>query len=75
MRFLLIFFVILLIAFLWRQARKPKVRDATQKSHPAAKPLAMVRCTHCGMHLLEADAVTGERGLYCSEAHRQVLEP
>ena len=74
MRFLLIFFVILLIAFLWREARKPKARDAEQKRKPAAKPQAMVRCAHCGLHLLEADAVPGARGVYCSEAHRQVLE-
>ena len=74
MRFLLIVFVILLIAFLWRETRKPKVRDAAKKSKPAAKPQAMVRCAHCGLHVLEADAVAGARGVYCSEAHRQVRE-
>ena len=74
MKFLLIFFVILLIAFQWRQLRKSKVQEAAKKNKPAAKPQAMVRCAHCGLHLLEADAVPGARGLYCSEAHRQVLE-
>ena len=74
MRFLLIVFVILLIVFWWREARKPKVRDAEHKPKPAAKPQAMVRCAHCGLHVLEADAVVGAHGVYCSEAHRQVRE-
>jgi uncharacterized protein len=34
----------------------------------------MVTCAHCGVHLPEHDAVQGQLGVYCSEAHRQRLE-
>jgi uncharacterized protein len=38
---------------------------------PAAVPLTMVRCAHCGLHLPQADAMLDEaRRSYCSPAHR-----
>jgi uncharacterized protein len=35
----------------------------------------MVRCAHCGLHLPSADAVAGERGVYCGAPHRLLAEP
>ena len=75
MKFLLLFFIFMVIAFQWRQARKPKVQKAAQKQASAAGAVTMVACAHCGLHLPEADAVKGARALYCSTAHRQALEP
>ncbi len=38
---------------------------------PAAEPLTMVACTHCGVHLPQADALMDASGRpYCGEAHR-----
>lgn len=74
MKFLLLFFIFMVIAFQWRQARKPKVRKAARKSTPASA-MDMPACAHCGIHFPATEAVTGRDGVYCSLAHRQIREP
>jgi uncharacterized protein len=34
----------------------------------------MVSCAQCGLHLPQDEAVTGERGLYCSTEHRTAAQ-
>lgn len=70
MKYLIWLLVILLGLWIWRRARqKPKARPPA--AAPADKmPDAMCRCAHCGLHLPLDEAVRGERGLYCSSAHR-----
>jgi uncharacterized protein len=34
----------------------------------------MAVCLHCGIHLPPDEAVTGEKGLYCSTDHRAVAQ-
>lgn len=75
MKYLLLFFIFLVIAFQWRQSRKPKVQKAAQKNVTPAPAPVMVQCAQCGLHLPEADAVRGAQATYCSAAHRQALEP
>jgi uncharacterized protein len=75
MKFLLMFFIVMVIAFQWRQSRKPKVHKAKRSNTPPAAPPTMVPCAHCGLHIPEADAVRGAAALYCSTAHRQAQEP
>jgi uncharacterized protein len=75
MKFLLMFFIVMVIAFQWRQSRKPKVDKATRSRAAPASATAMVPCAHCGLHVPEADAVRGTQAYYCSAAHRQALEP
>jgi uncharacterized protein len=75
MKYLLLFFIFLVIAFQWRQSRKPKVHKAAQKKGPAKGAANMVACAQCGLHLPEAEAVKGKNALYCCNAHRQALEP
>ena len=66
------------LALWWfkRRSAEPrrKVPPAPQKPAPrapAAEPLAMVACAHCGVHLPQADALTDAGGRpYCGEAHR-----
>lgn len=36
------------------------------------KPVVMVQCAHCGLHLPAADALPDGSRLYCSEAHRRL---
>ncbi len=36
--------------------------------------LEMVRCQHCDLHLPKAESIEGQRGVYCSEAHRKQAE-
>jgi uncharacterized protein len=38
----------------------------------AAKPVVMVQCAHCGLHLPAADALPEGSRLYCSDDHRRL---
>lgn len=73
MKFLLLFFIFMVIAFQWRQSRKPKVRQARKR--PAEATMDMPACAHCGMHIPAAEAIAGRDAVYCSTAHRQAREP
>ena len=75
MKYLLLFFIFMVLAFQWRQARAAKVKQAARKNAAAASAVPMVACAHCGLHLPAGDALTGGRGVYCSAAHRQAKEP
>jgi uncharacterized protein len=33
-----------------------------------------VACAHCGIHLPRAEAVSGQKGLYCSTEHRSAAQ-
>ena len=74
MKFLLLFFIFMVLLWQWRQARSPKVRQAARKSTGPAV-VKMVECAHCGLHLPAHDALQGKQGPYCSAAHRLAREP
>ena len=42
------------------------------KKPAAAKPVEMVACAHCGVHLPATDAQADGARLYCSDAHRRL---
>jgi uncharacterized protein len=47
--------------------------DAARPKKPAAaKPVEMVSCAHCGLHLPATDALALGSDLYCSDAHRRL---
>jgi uncharacterized protein len=78
MKFLLLFFIFMVLLWQWRQARQPKVMQAKRKSAPGTAALDMVQCAHCGVHLPANDAIPGgkrDKAVYCSAAHRQAQEP
>jgi uncharacterized protein len=75
MKYLLLFFIFMVLLYQWRQARQPKVRQAARKSAPGSGAVAMVRCAHCGVHLPATDAFPGATALYCSGEHRRAQEP
>lgn len=79
MKYLLVVVVVFVAIWLWRKNRRDELRarpvPPRNAAPPAvAAPLAMTRCAQCGMHLPESDAVRGQRGVYCSAAHRQATE-
>jgi uncharacterized protein len=74
MKYLLIFLVVLLLAWRWRSSRSTAQRDVSRKKPASAIPQDMVRCTQCGVHIPANEAVLGTRGSYCSAAHRQKTE-
>lgn len=77
--------MVLLLAILagvWlikRQQLRGEQRGAQQPATPARRrlmrPKPMVACAHCGMHVPDDEAIAGQRGTYCSPAHRQAAEP
>lgn len=75
MKFLLLFFIFMVLLWQWRHAREQKVKVAARKNAPAKDAIEMVQCAHCGVHLPATDAVKGADGLYCSALHRQAREP
>jgi len=52
-----------------RGPQRPSGRASGEPS-PAATPMVMVQCAHCGLHLPVADAKAEGSRLYCSDAHR-----
>jgi uncharacterized protein len=79
MKYLVVLLVVLVGVWAWRNNRRIEQADKAA-SRPAARPPEpalqdMVRCAVCGVHLPQADAVSGRHGgVYCSTAHRQQAE-
>ncbi len=78
-KFLLVLLVVGVgLWMLTARLRKPGAgRDAARPKSPATakpvdKPVEMVVCAHCGVHLPATDALALGAHLYCSEAHRRL---
>ena len=70
----LIWFLIILLA-IWAFKRSRSIPPTTpKKPAPLANPSNMVTCAQCGIHLPQDEAVTGEKGLYCSTEHRSAAQ-
>ena len=74
MKYLLVLGIVLIAVYIWRANRRAERRPPT--GTPTAPPSTqdMVRCPVCALHLPAADAVSGQRGRYCSSEHRQQAE-
>ena len=74
MKYLLVLLVVAIAIGIWRGKRR--VPDSSQASRkPAAlnKPQTMVECAHCGLHLPQADAISGAQSqFFCSAEHRRL---
>lgn len=78
MKYLLVLAVVWVAFHLWRSNRIAQQRKDNPPGAPQNaldKPQDMVRCAVCELHLPLSDAVTGQRGAYCGEAHRKQAEP
>jgi uncharacterized protein len=72
MKYLLILLLVLLVIWAVKRGRAPKPPQKPDKP-ASAKPSApseMVTCAHCGIHVPQDEAVSGQKGLYCSTDHR-----
>jgi uncharacterized protein len=75
MKYLLVMGLVLVVFWIWRHNREAE-RDAAA-ARPQAPPrrepavTEMVACDVCGVHLPKSDALIGDRGIYCSDAHRR----
>ena len=75
MRVLLVFVVVMLLAWRWRTARTALHRADQRKQASPPAALDMVPCGQCGVHIPANDAVTGLQGAYCSTDHLRQTEP
>lgn len=75
MRFLLVFLVVLVLAWrwrTWRETMQQKTFHLKKDAEPDAT--AIIACHQCGVHVPIHDAVVGAKGSYCSAAHRLAVE-
>lgn len=72
MKALLLLAVIFIGVWLWRSRQDGLNRPVAPPEPP--KPLDMVPCVQCGLHVAVGDAVQGCQGLYCSQAHLKQSE-
>lgn len=72
MKFLFFLLVVLLVLWVVKRTRMSPP-SGTAKSE-ASSPTEMVACAHCGIHLPRAEAVSGQKGLYCSTEHRSAAQ-
>ncbi len=69
MKYLFILLLVLVVIWALKRGKTPKQSRPDPTSH-APEPSQMVTCVHCGIHLPHEEAVTGQKGLYCSAEHR-----
>lgn len=78
MKFLLVFAVVWIGIWFWRQGRRAERHErktpGTSQAHKLGRPQEMVACARCGLHLPATDAVRGHHGSYCSAAHQHLAE-
>ena len=74
MKYLLVIVLVLVVFFLWRHNRQAQ-KNAASAPHPrpdaSAVVTEMVACGVCKVHLPMSEALIGQDGFYCSEAHRR----
>jgi uncharacterized protein len=75
MKFLLVFLVVLVIAWRWRTWREAAQLEKQKSFQTDAASTDMIACQHCGLHLPANEAVVGRLGSYCSNDHRLKVEP
>jgi uncharacterized protein len=73
MKALLLLAVIFVGVWLWRSRQDGLNRPAPPPPAPP-KALDMVQCAQCGLHVAIGEAVQGNQGPYCSQAHLKQSE-
>lgn len=77
MKAMLVLAVIFVVAWIWRSARSAPNSSTNPSTKSSALPVSidMLACLHCGVHVVDNEAVMGKRGAYCSAGHRAAAEP
>ena len=74
MKYLLVIVLVAVVFWLWRHNRQAEKRAASATRQRSGSPTAtteMVACSVCQVHLPKSEALIGQDGIYCSEAHRR----
>lgn len=80
MKYALIFALLGLVFWFWRSQRlsrknesgSPAKSAASAASAAAGPATEIVACSVCRLHLPRQEALLGQKGQYCSEAHKQL---
>lgn len=73
MKFLLVLLVVGVgLWLLTARLRRPGGGAAGPQPPATPKPVEMVSCAHCGVHLPALDALVDGDRRYCSDAHRRL---
>lgn len=73
MKYLFLLLVVLVVIWALKRGRAGEPAEP-KKNTPSTAPSNMVTCAHCGIHLPQEEAVTGEKGVYCSTEHRAAAQ-
>lgn len=73
MKYLLVILLILVVFWLWQSGRKSQPKAPRPAARPAddSPVTEVVACGVCHVHLPRSEALIGQDGFYCSEAHRR----
>lgn len=76
MKYLLVAVFVLVIFWLWshnRRVERKQSDDARPQTRPGDKTVLteIVACDVCQVHLPRFEALIGNKGIYCSDAHRR----
>lgn len=74
MKYLLLIALALALVWWWRLLGRKKNTGEPTSAPAQKKPVDVIACRHCGLHLPRAEALGGTQGSYCSEAHRRASE-
>ena len=69
MKYLIVLLVVAMVVWLLLRGRS-RAAPVQRAGAPASRPLQVVACPHCGVHVPRGDGVEAADGTYCSEAHR-----
>ena len=73
MKFVLVVLAVIVLLWLLRGTLS-RARPTAAKRPAAGRPLPMLACAQCGMHLPANEALPGRGGVFCGEAHRAAYE-
>ncbi|PUE11462.1 hypothetical protein B9Z51_03985 [Limnohabitans sp. T6-5] len=65
-----LFWLLIILLAIWAFKRSRAGNATPSQNPPTAGPTEMVTCAHCGIHLPVEEAVSGQKGAYCSTEHR-----
>lgn len=74
MKYLLVLALVLVVIWVWRSGRASlKGPDAPQAGKPkqSTELTEIVACDYCHVHLPRTEALIGQSGTFCSDAHRR----
>ena len=82
MKYLVILVLALAVIWLWRGKRRASLAEKARQQKPpqssgrtgALRTTEVIACDVCSVHMPLNEALTGGRGVYCSEAHRRQAE-